>query len=124
MVILESNYGINECDSEEMNDSNESEEPEENMETQQTQEDDYLEWREIDDHEGEAIRQFLRTGCGCRWSCCSKFDRAHYQKMRDQCSELTHDELDLVLMGQIMATTVTNERNSSHFFHLGEKVYR
>ena len=42
--------------------------------------------------------------------------------MRDQCYELTHDELDLFLMGQIMASTVKKERNSSHFYHLGEKA--
>ena len=32
------------------------------------------------------------------------FSKGHYQELRWQCAELTHDELDMVLMGQIMAT--------------------
>ena len=82
----------------------------------------WLEWREADDQEREAVEEFVRAGCGCRWNCSSKFDAEHFTEMRDQCYELTHDELDLFLMGQIMASTVKKERNSSHFYHLGEKV--
>ena len=143
MEVIESSYGINEheCEAEEKmhdtsmeKDTNGDIEYDENacgqerngiledVERQEDKNEDYLEWREADDQEREAVEEFVRAGCGCRWNCSSKFDAEHFTEMRDQCYELTHDELDLFLMGQIMASTVKKERNSSHFYHLGEKV--
>ena len=49
------------------------------------------------------LSEFLANGCGCAKKCYKFFDTEHYQDIRDQCAELSKDELDLVLLGQIMA---------------------
>ncbi len=51
----------------------------------------------------EKLADFLTKGCGCRLECHKFFDAEHYRDVRDQCSTLTREELDLVLLGQIMA---------------------
>ena len=53
------------------------------------------------------LTRFLEKGCGCKRAqgkpCFTLFSRAHYEDYRQQCRALTRDELDLVLLGQIMA---------------------
>ena len=84
---------------------------------------EYLEWRQVDDIEKDAVKQFLEKGCGCKRKCSSYFSQQQYEKMRNECTELTHSELDLVLMGEIMAFSSTKEvHTTSTFFHLARKV--
>ena len=51
----------------------------------------------------EVCKQFYTTSCGCSNAqgkpCSSQFTVEHYVELRAQCGLLTHDELDLVLMG-------------------------
>ena len=51
----------------------------------------------------EKVTAFWAKGCGCKRKCSEFFDIDHYRDNIDQCSSLTKDELDLVLLGQIMA---------------------
>ena len=91
--------------------------------------------------QGNDLAKFLAKGCGCKKACgrpCyTLFPKEHYQEIRWQCAELTRNELDMVLMGQIMATmsndtviqaakfrhTPTQRKLSSMaFFHGGHQV--
>ena len=66
------------------------------------------------------LTRFSEKGCGCKRAkgkpCSTLFSRAHYEDYRQQCLALTRDELDLVLLGQIMALllndTETGPRSS------------
>ena len=59
------------------------------------------------DTEERRIARFLASGCKCSLSsgnpCHTIFTTAQIQCARDECQELTHDELDLVVMGQLRA---------------------
>lgn len=62
--------------------------------------------------------------------------REHYEEIRDQCASLTKDEVDLVLLGQIMASIhlgnvvgpsskhspSPRERSRVDFYHHGRKL--
>ena len=56
---------------------------------------------------------FTETTCGCKKAngkpCSSLFPLDHYIDLRAQSSFLTHDELDLALLGCIMSTVITDE---------------
>ena len=69
------------------------------------------------------IEKFCEEGCGCPENCSANYTLHHYETLRSQCSELDHDTLDMVIMGQIMAlTTTTQERRQTTYMHLGLKV--
>ena len=57
--------------------------------------------------------KFVHDTCGCTKAdgkpCSSLFSMEHYLELRAQASFLTHDELDLVLMGSIMSTILTDD---------------
>ena len=55
------------------------------------------------DNSEQRLSEFLSSGCGCSKQCYKMFVVGHYQDVRDQCAELSRDELDHVLLGQIMA---------------------
>ena len=59
--------------------------------------------------EERSIARFAQDGCSCKHfdggPCCKLFSVSHYQEVRDQCRELTRSELDLVVMGQLLALT-------------------
>ena len=59
------------------------------------------------DAEDRAIARFLAKGCSCSLSsgspCHTTFTASQLQAARDECRQLTHDELDLVVMGQLRA---------------------
>ena len=85
----------------------------------------------------EALDTFLAVGCGCNRAggqpCSTLFDKAHYEQIRLSCEDLSRSELDLVLLGQIMAgvtDTPQTRRHGSHqrklssmaFFHHGHRI--
>ena len=54
------------------------------------------------------MKTFADSGCTCdlgpnKSPCCSSFTADHYLSLRCAFAEMTHDELDLFMMGQIMA---------------------
>ena len=93
-----------------------------------------MEWREEDISEEEKIEQFVTEGCQCnlgpkKTPCYKKITVDHYKSVRSQMKELTYEELDLVVLAQLMATsfrasmTRSEERSRTYtfFFHGGER---
>lgn len=68
--------------------------------------------------------------------CFDQFNETHYSTMRNNCAELDHNSLDIVIISQIMANTNISEfleiRGRKHqrqnyrttFYHLSRKVSR
>ncbi len=92
--------------------------------------------RLIDAKERENVIKYLSDGCGCIKQCSSSFDECYLTKIRSDCAELTHDQLDLVVMGQVLAvidsssqtggqkhTPTKRFRNSCQFRHKNNKVF-
>lgn len=63
-----------------------------------------VELRPCDRTEELLVAQFAREGCGCSRKCSAQFSINHIRDFRAQCYELSHDELDMVLLGQLMAS--------------------
>ena len=96
------------------------------------------EFREIDFQEVEKVEEFCRGGCGCSTNCASAFTKKHYLATRANAQQLERKELDMVVMGQVMAFTFCSqvpqniskhrhqvkqrERNASAFYHNGLRV--
>lgn len=64
--------------------------------------------RSIDSEEEELVKVFADHGCKCEFGphkspCCKSFSADHYLSVRGAFMEMTHDELDLIIMGQITA---------------------
>ena len=64
--------------------------------------------RKLDLEEEDAVTNLMTTGCGCHQgeksqACFLQFSREHVLSVRAACAELTHSELDLAIMGQLMA---------------------
>ena len=64
--------------------------------------------REIDEVEEQLVQQYVHDGCKCDFSpmnspCCTSITVEQYRSIRNDMAELTHDELDLVIMAQVMA---------------------
>ena len=61
----------------------------------------------------DVCRDFIEKTCGCKKAsgrpCSSQFSLAYYLEQRAQASLLNQNELDLVMLGSIMATTCTDE---------------
>ena len=94
-----------------------------------------IDQRELDEAEEQLIQQFVRDGCKCDYGpnhspCCTSISADHFRSVRCQMTELTHDELDLVVMGQVMAgcfsaeTFRGQERGKSYtlFHHNGRRI--
>ena len=89
--------------------------------------------------EERSISRFTANGCACKHfdggPCCKLFSTSHYREVRDQCRELTRSELDLVVMGQLLALTHSGamtqakkhkpkerQKSFTYFFHGGHKI--
>ena len=93
--------------------------------------------RDLDEAEEQLIQQFAQDGCKCdlgpnKSPCCTFITVDHFRSVRCQMLELTHDELDLVVMGQVMAGCFSREtsahrgqqRGKSYttFYHKGARI--
>ena len=93
--------------------------------------------REIDEVEEQLARQHVRDGCNYDYSprkspCCKSISVERYRSVRNDMAELTHNELDLVVMAQVMAGCSTAEsslsqnrqRTQTHttFHHNGDRI--
>ena len=100
-----------------------------------------IEERQVEVDERRAVAAFMQTTCGCKKGlgnkpCSSQFPVDHVLNARASCSELTRPELDMVVMGQLMAgmnqdavTSTTSshrprerQRVSCSFHHQGKPV--
>ena len=94
-----------------------------------------IDQRELDSAEEQIIQRFVRDGCKCdlgpnRGPCSSSITVDHFRSVRCQMAEMTHDELDLVVMGQVMAGCFSAEtfrqqertRSFTVFHHNGIRI--
>ena len=97
--------------------------------------------RSLDDQEEARVRAFVDKCCECdngpaKTPCSMLFPVEHYRSLRATFTELSHDELDLLIMGQVMAHTYQSPMLQGHhtrtpaerkktygqFFHQGQRV--
>ena len=91
--------------------------------------------RELDEAKEGLIQHFASESCKCDFGpnhcpCCTSITVDHFRSVRCEMAELTHDELDLVVMGQVMAgcfraeTFRKQERSRSFtvFHHNGKRI--
>ena len=62
------------------------------------------------DRAKERVEALVLCGCSCKYGpegspCHSLFSATQYVEMRNECRELSRDELDLVIMGELRALT-------------------
>ena len=69
---------------------------------------------QLDVSEEEKVKQFVNNGCGCKKSCSKLFTLDYYTAMRNSCAELTRQELDMFVMGEISATVHDSDKTVSH----------
>ena len=77
--------------------------------------------RPNDIQEDNLVSDFVSAGCGCsKWNrkqCSEQFSDDYFKSVRGSCAELSRSELDLVILGQLLACTnqspgvVTESRN-------------
>ena len=80
-------------------------------------------YRPLDLEEERKTQQFHEQGCGCKLlksgPCSSLFSVEHYMNMRANAAELSWAELNMVVMGQVVAFTCLDDDvlNSSKYRH-------
>ena len=64
-----------------------------------------LEHRAVDLEEKQKVDDFTSKGCGCHLvnngPCSSQFSREHFEPMRASSAEMSWDQLNMVVMGQV-----------------------
>ena len=75
--------------------------------------------RDVDTEEDDLVKTFVERGCGCdvgpKKSPCSRlFPADHFLSVRGAMAEMTHDELDMFIMGQIMASCFQSSTLQGH----------
>ena len=63
-----------------------------------------IETQRADEREETVYNEFFYNGCGCRNKCSMAFSESYLQHVRSQMAELSKDELDLVIIGEIAST--------------------
>lgn len=81
------------------------------------------EGEEVWDKEERLLACFMANGCNCNHGphgtpCHRLFTETQLREMRDECRELTSEELDLVIMGELRALTLKRE----HTWRATERV--
>ena len=96
-----------------------------------------IDQHELDVKEEQLIQAFVRDGCKCDLGpnhspCSTSITVDHYRSVRCQMADLEHNELDLVVMGQVMAGCFSAEtfrkqerstcRSFTVFHHNGTRI--
>ena len=97
-----------------------------------------IDFREIDYEDTAKVDEFCRNGCGCSMNCGMQFSVKHYLLTRSNAQQMYRKELDMALMGQVMAFTFCSqvpqnstkhrhqlknrEKNSAMYFHNGLRI--
>ena len=87
--------------------------------------------RDIDKREEDILDWYSSQGCSCSLGqddspCFAQFSRDHYATMREDCAQLTREEKNILIMGQIMAMSNTSKltKHSSHHWHTPQERKR
>ena len=95
-----------------------------------------VEPRPCDVDEEQVVAQFTTTGCQCNKKCSTQFSSQYILEARAHCFDLSHGELDMVILGQLFASTnksvsvavesrhTEKERQKGHttYYHAGKAV--
>ena len=77
--------------------------------------------RPNDEVEEDTVTGFMDTGCNCTmWkgkSCSLQFSKAEIDNVRSSCWALSHTDLDMVVLGQIMATSCWSDVTDASYGH-------
>jgi hypothetical protein len=78
-----------------------------------------IEEQQVDVDERATVTTLMESTCGCKKGigskpCSSQFSTDHLLSVRASCSELTRSELDMVVMGQLMAGMNDDTRTTPH----------
>lgn len=82
--------------------------------------------RPCDEEEEKLVMQFSAAGCSCVKKCSSQFSSQCIRDMRNHCFDLSHSELDMVILGQLAASTNTSDGvvvSSRHHLKEREREY-
>ena len=70
--------------------------------------------RNVDTQEDDLVTKFMTSGCGCSQfngkECSIQFTNEHVSQARGRCLELSHNELDMVLLGQLQAFSISEDQ--------------
>ena len=96
-----------------------------------------MESRDLDEAEERKVQEFCERGCGCSLAkgrpCSSQFNQEHYCVARANAAELSWGELNMVVMGQVMALTccdsatmnsAVRQKSCTLFHHEGHRICR
>lgn len=89
-----------------------------------------------DQAEKDLVSAFMASGCGCIKQCSKQFSVEYMTSVRESCAKLTNTELDMAILGQLMASTNTStsvstvarhqeaerQRAYTYFLHQGKIV--
>ena len=77
-----------------------------------------VELRPCDKSEERIVAAFMSTGCGCKQNCYLLFSANYVGTFRLHCLELTIQELDLAILGQLAAFTNTSDSTAEDCHHV------
>ena len=87
-----------------------------------------VDFRPEDVDEGKNVLSFFEEGCGCsKWNgknCIHQFSQAHVSDVRLQCFQLTHQEQDMMVFGQLLAHADNSEATTAEQRHPSRKRSR
>ena len=70
--------------------------------------------RDVGTQEDDLVTQFMTSGCGCSQfngkECYIQFTNEHVSQARGCCLELSHNELDMVLLCQLQAFSISEDQ--------------
>lgn len=76
-----------------------------------------LEPQPLDREEERKVQEFSVHGCRCRWKCSAQFNTEHYRAARANAAELSWNELNMAVMGQVMALTCCDQLTKHSTVH-------
>ena len=68
-----------------------------------------IEFRNIDLEEQQVVEEFCLNGCGCSMNRVTQFSLKHFLLPRANANQMHRSELDMALMGQVMAFTFCSQ---------------
>ena len=76
-----------------------------------------------DVQERDVVSAFLSAECGCVRKCSKQFTTEHVTSVRASCTELSNSELDMAILGQLMASVNTSSIAARHKEDERKNVY-